>query len=155
MPQYSLLRGSRLLSQERGAAPELQRWDKAQRPLSIHDPHRSPALKALPHPSPTSQAPCTREEVEKTAWGRGEGGLNLFCRTLAETIWADDMDAMLWRALSLETWSWGGERQCEARPETGLGFASGPLPGPQGSAMQAQGSPSPHLGRSPKCPSPL
>ena len=43
--------------------------------------------------------------MEKTAWGRGEGGLNLFCRTLAETIWAEDMDAMLWRALSLETWS--------------------------------------------------
>lgn len=72
------------------------------------------APKALPHPSPTSQDPCTREEVEKTAWGRGEGGLNLFWRTLADTIWAEDMDAMLWRALSFETWSWRGEGPCEA-----------------------------------------
>lgn len=29
----------------------------------------------------------------------------MFCRTLAETIWAEDMDAMLCSALSLETWS--------------------------------------------------
>lgn len=56
---------------------------------------------------PPAQPPHTLEEVEKTAGGKGEGGLNLFCRTLAETICADDMDAMLWSALSLETWSWG------------------------------------------------
>lgn len=131
VPQYSLLRGSRLLSQERGAAPELQRWDKTQGPLSIHDPHHGPAPKARPHLSPSPGGPpCTREEVEKTAWGRGEGGLNLFWRTLAETIWADDMDAMLWRALSLETWSWGGERQCEAGPgqRQGWGLPRGPSP---------------------------
>lgn len=113
MSQYSLLRGSRLLSQERGAAPKLQRRDKGQGPSASRTP-TSPTLKALPQPSPTSQDHRTREEVEKTAWGRGEGGLNLFCRTLAETIWAEDMDAMLWRALSLETWSWGGEEPCEA-----------------------------------------
>lgn len=92
---------------------EMER-DKVQGPLSIQAPHHCLGLKALPHPSPTSQVPCTREEVEKTAWGRGEGGLNLFCRTLAETIWAEDMEAMLWRALSLETWSWGGEGSHEA-----------------------------------------
>lgn len=73
-----------------------------------------------PHPSapqPLAQHPHTLEEVGKTAWGSGEGGLNLFCRTLAETIWADDMDAMLWRALSLETWSWGQRsHQAWARP---------------------------------------
>lgn len=126
--QYSLLRGSRLLSQERGAAPKLQRRDKGQGPSVSRTPS-SPTLKALPHPSPTCQDPRTREEAEKTAWGRGEGGLNLFCRTLAETIWAEDMDAMLWRALSLETWSWGGEEPCEAsaRPETGWRPASGAL----------------------------
>lgn len=126
MSQYSLLRGSRLLSQERGAAPKLQRRDKGQGPSVSRTP-TSPTLKALPHPSPIFQDHRTREEVEKTAWGRGEGGLNLFCRTLAETIWAEDMDAMLWRALSLETWSWGGEEPCEAyaRPETGWVPASG------------------------------
>lgn len=32
----------------------------------------------------------------------------MFCRTLADTICAEDMEAMLCRALSFETWSWGG-----------------------------------------------
>lgn len=74
---------------------------------------RPPHPEGIPSPRPHLPGPPTREEVEKTAWGRGEGGLNLFWRTLAETIWADDMEAMLWRALSLETWSWGGERPRE------------------------------------------
>lgn len=69
----------------------------SQRSLRVYGPHPPALSPRTPH--------HTREEVEKTAWGRGEGGLNLFCSTLAETIWAEDMDAMLWRALSLETWS--------------------------------------------------
>ena len=76
-----------------------------------------PTLKAFPHASPTSQDPRTREEVEKTAWGRGEGGLNLFCRTLAETIWAEDMDAMLWRVRGILGWGWGS-----VQPAQDLGF---------------------------------
>lgn len=79
--------------------------DKA-RASVLRNPGPSPA-QAQPQPSPSPQPTHTLEEVEKTAWGKGEGGLNLFCRTLAETICADDMDAMLWSALSLETWSWG------------------------------------------------
>lgn len=71
----------------------------------LRNPSHTPAQPS-PQP-PASPPPHTLEEVEKTAWGKGEGGLNLFCRTLAETICADDMEAMLWSALSLETWSWG------------------------------------------------
>lgn len=40
----------------------------------------------------------------------------MFCRTLADTICAEDMEAMLCRALSFETWSWGGGD----RGETGV-----------------------------------
>lgn len=42
----------------------------------------------------------------------------MFCRTLADTICAEDMEAMLCRALSFETWSWGGDRG--DRRETGV-----------------------------------
>lgn len=119
---------------------------------------RPPHPEGIPSPRPHLPGPPTREEVEKTAWGRGEGGLNLFWRTLAETIWADDMEAMLWRALSLETWSWGGERPREdgqVRHGAGARLASRPLPGPQGSVVWARESLSPFLGLSPKSTSPL
>ena len=37
----------------------------------------------------------------------------MFCRTLADTICAEDMEAMLCRALSFETWSWRGGQEGE------------------------------------------
>lgn len=48
-PGYSLLRGSGLLSQESGAVPELQGWDKAKVPQNLI---LTPAPKAGPHQPP-------------------------------------------------------------------------------------------------------
>lgn len=42
---------------------------------------------------------------------------SLLWKAVAEMIWADDMAAMLCRALSFAAWSWG--RQRKARPQQG------------------------------------
>lgn len=85
---------------------------------------RTPTAPCPPY-CPRWPGPTLEDAAEKTACGSGEGGLNLFCRTLADTICAEDMDAMLWRALSLETWSWGREGQVRAPRTWGPSFAGG------------------------------
>lgn len=109
--QYSTPERSRLLSQERGAAPKLQRRDKA-KVLPVFRTLTLPTLKAFPHASPTSQEPRTREEVEKTAWGRGGWAELVLCGR--DNLGGGHGRHALERALSLETWSWVGEEPCEA-----------------------------------------